>query len=195
MDMIRARGAARSCRVRMADTCLRELSSFNSQAAPFARQVHESHPQHTPIAIHVSYHQQPAAHMRALLARYADGERKALVPLLTERVAPQDRDWCRGSRVRSSAAISASRLAQFVGSHGPWSWSGMSPLQFRPSGKLDTPWGEGSWGVLGEATLFADFVGNRHNLRFDLPSMARFTSARCGDAEPVIGKLLGVTTS
>ena len=68
----------------------------------------------------------------------------------------------------------------------------MTPLHFKPDGTLQTPWGLGSWGRLSGAdnALFADFVGNRHNLRFDLADMSRFTSARCGDAEPVIGKLV-----
>ena len=57
---------------------------------------------------------------------------------------------------------------------------------------LDTPWGAGRWGPLGDGDelLFADFVGSRHNLRFDPEHMGRFTSSRCGDGEPVVGKLV-----
>ena len=53
---------------------------------------------------------------------------------------------------------------------------------------LSTPWGAGRWGPLGGDgdMLFADFVGSRHNLQFDLRGApGRFTSSRCGDGEPV----------
>ena len=54
--------------------------------------------------------------------------------------------------------------------------------------------GAGRWGPLGGDgdQLFADFVGSRHNLQFDLRGApGRFTSSRCGDGEPVVGKLKG----
>ena len=60
---------------------------------------------------------------------------------------------------------------------------------FKAQGELQTPWGKGRWGPLGDDALFADFVGSRHNLQFDLRDMGRFTSSRCGDGEPVVGKL------
>ena len=75
---------------------------------------------------------------------------------------------------------------------GPWEWSGVPPFVFQAGGVLSTPWGAGRWGPLGTDgdQLFADFVGSRHNLHFDLRAApGRFTSSRCGDGEPVVGKL------
>lgn len=53
------------------------------------------------------------------------------------------------------------------------------------------PWGPGRWGPLPgtDNALFADFVGSKHNIRFDLADPSQFTSARCGDGEPVLGRL------
>ena len=44
---------------------------------------------------------------------------------------------------------------------------------------------DGKGGIVGEATTAGPYL----NLRFDLADMGQFTSARCGDGEPVIGKL------
>ena len=177
-----------------ARTRVSNILCFGNSKLFFAAHLHRSLPSsHTPLAVHVSYHERPAALMRALLSRYAYGEANAMTPHLTDRVSKQDRAWCQGSRRRATPSDAAtSPLVAYVSSHGPWAWSGMSPLQFKPDGTLETPWGKGSWGQLSgtESALFADFVGNRHNLRFDLNSMSRFASARCSDAEPVVGKLL-----
>ena len=73
--------------------------------------------------------------------------------------------------------------------HGPWSWGGTPPLTFAPGGELRTPWGAGRWGPTeADDILYADFVGMKHQLTFDA-GFAKFTSARCGDGEPVLGKL------
>jgi hypothetical protein len=34
--------------------------------------------------------------------------------------------------------------------HGPWEWSGTPPFRFKAGGVLDTPWGAGRWGPLGD---------------------------------------------
>ena len=139
--------------------------------------------------VHVSYHAQPVQLMQALIARYKRGEREAMRPLLTERVSKEDKARCSGPRDFSTSS-KADALVHFMQTHGPWAWSGMAPLHFKPGGVLQTPWGQGRWGPLDEENLlFADFVGNKHNLQFELPEMGRFVSRRCGDAEPVIGKL------
>ena len=60
---------------------------------------------------------------------------------------------------------------------------------FAPGGELRTPWGAGRWGPTeADDILYADFVGMKHQLTFDA-GFAKFTSARCGDGEPVLGKL------
>ena len=83
------------------------------------------------------------------------------------------------------------KLVAFVQQHSPWEWSGVSGLVFGANGELSTPWGKGRWGPLGDGgnALFADFVGSMHNLQFNPQELERFTSSRCGDGEPVIGKL------
>jgi len=182
---VRARSGAR--------TRVSNILCFGNSKLFFSAHLHESLPNHTPLAVHVSYHEQPTEYMQALLRRYADGQKRAMTPYLTEKVSKQDKAWCGAPRTRASAADAAdSKLVAYMSTHGPWQWSGMSPLRFQAGGTLQTPWGAGSWGKLSGAdnALFADFVGNRHNLRFDLADMSRFTSARCGDAEPVIGKLV-----
>ena len=139
----------------------------------------------------VSYHERPASYMRALVARYRRGERGAMQPLLTERISRAERELCAAPRSFGARAGSA-RLVGYVQAHGPWEWSGTPGLSFKAGGVLQTPWGAGRWGPLGDGDdrLFADFVGSRHNLRFEPQDMGRFTSSRCGDGEPVVGKLV-----
>ena len=60
-------------------------------------------------------------------------------------------------------------------------------MTFKAGGELSTPWGGGRWGVLRGERLFADFVGSRHNLKFEREG--QFLSSRCGDGDPVVGRL------
>ena len=174
-----------------ARTRVMNVLCFGNSKLFFAAHLHESYPSHVPAAVHVSYHEKPAVYMRALVARYRRGERGAMQPLLTERISKEERALCAGPRTFGARAGSA-RLVAFVQEHGPWEWSGTPPFRFKAGGVLDTPWGAGRWGALGDGDdlLFADFVGSRHNLRFDPQQMGRFTSSRCGDGEPVVGKLV-----
>ena len=68
-------------------------------------------------------------------------------------------------------------------------WAGTPPMRFGAGGKLETPWGAGRWGPLDTDTLFVDFAGSQHNVEFSRPVLSRFTSSRCGDGDPVLGKL------
>jgi hypothetical protein len=89
-----------------------------------------------------------------------------------------------------------------------WTWAGVEALAFMAEGKLETPWGDGVWGVLpADAKVndggfcaggappgcgFADFGHALHNVRFDFgaePPTLR--SWRVGDGESVDGKRLG----
>jgi hypothetical protein len=110
-------------------------------------------------------------------------------PLLIERLSKKQKSLCALPRRFSSQAAATSPVATYVLTHNPWSWSGTPPLKFKDGGRLETPWGAGSWGVLDETHLFADFVGSRHNLEFEPSRMSKFTSARCGDGDPVVGVL------
>ena len=118
-----------------------------------------------------------------------DPTRQAMRPLLIERLSKKQKSLCALPRRFSSQAAATSPVATYVLTHNPWSWSGTPPLKFKDGGRLETPWGAGSWGVLDETHLFADFVGSRHNLEFEPSRMSKFTSARCGDGDPVVGVL------
>ena len=60
---------------------------------------------------------------------------------------------------------------------------------FREAGVLETPWGKGEWALhAGDASghsVAADFVGAKHNVRFDLES-GMGVSTRCGDSNVVL---------
>jgi len=177
-----------------ARTRVSNILCFGSSKLFFSAHLHERFPSHVPIAIHVSHHEHPDAPMRALIARYGGRGEDAsvLTPFLIERVSQQDKAWCAAQRTyRSSAADGSAKLVAYVTSHGPWAWSGMTPFRFQPAGELSTPWGPGRWGPLPgtDNALYADFVGSKHNIRFDLADPSQFTSARCGDGEPVLGRL------
>ena len=67
-------------------------------------------------------------------------------------------------------------------------WSGITGLQFSESGRLETPWGAGSWGRLGdgkEDLLFADFIGQQHMVRLHADGWPKLQSMRCADFENV----------
>ena len=177
-----------------ARTRVLNLLCFGNSKLFFSSHLHESFPRHVPVAVHVSYHERPAPHMRALLARYRRGESGAMTPLLIERISGAQKKLCSAPR-RFSPSAGSEKLVGFVVENGPWEWSGTPPFTFKAQGELQTPWGPGRWGPLGDDMLFADFVGSRHNLQFDLRDMSRFTSSRCGDGEPVVGKLQGGSRS
>ena len=59
----------------------------------------------------------------------------------------------------------------------------------RQGGVLETPWGKGAWALhaddRGGHSVSADFVGAKHNVRFDLES-GMGVSTRCGDNNVVL---------
>ena len=67
----------------------------------------------------------------------------------------------------------------------PWAWGGVGGFKFEADGKLTTPWGGGTWGVLRDVpdAVFADFVGAKHNL---LLSHSVAVSTRCSDNNVVL---------
>ena len=95
--------------------------------------------------------------------------------------------------------------------HRSWSWGGVTPFSFQPSGVLQTPWGEGTWGFIlsndekSSITLpdktkvytnsvFVRFVGSLHVLTFE-PSeldepLGMFVSERCADGDMVVGRVV-----
>jgi len=166
------------------------LLCFGNSKLYFSAHVHENYPRIAPVAVHVSFHEDPAERMQALIARFVKGDDAAMKPLLIERLSKKQRALCTLPRKFDAAAATTSKPAAYVLSHGPWAWSGTPPLRFKSNGALETPWGGGSWGVLDDTHLFADFVGSRHNIEFEPGRMGRFTSSRCGDGDPVVGSLV-----
>ena len=72
----------------------------------------------------------------------------------------------------------------------PWSWTGVAPVAFLAGGRLHTPWGPGTWGAHGDGdrTVFANFVGEEHIVRFD--ECFGFASTRKRDGDQASGRLL-----
>ena len=79
--------------------------------------------------------------------------------------------------------------SQLLGT-GPWSWTGVAPVAFLAGGRLHTPWGPGTWGAHGDGdrTVFANFVGEEHIVRFD--ECFGFASTRKRDGDQASGRLL-----
>ena len=93
--------------------------------------------------------------------------------------------------------IAGSKLATAVVGTD-WTWAGIKSLYFRKTGKVKTPWGEGTWGLTtGKVKgvpacdpptecLYVDFSSALHHVAFDLPR-GTFRSIRVGDGEKVDG--------
>ena len=60
-------------------------------------------------------------------------------------------------------------------------------MNFADGGVLETPWGKGEWGLHPDdpsgASVYADFVGAKHNVRFEL-STGMGVSTRCAAKAP-----------
>ena len=73
--------------------------------------------------------------------------------------------------------------------HSPYAWGGVGDMKFTEGGVLETPWGKGEWGLHPDdpsgMTVYADFVGAKHNVRFDL-STGMGVSTRCADSNVVL---------
>ena len=63
------------------------------------------------------------------------------------------------------------------------------PQRVEDGGVLDTPWGKGQWAIhAGDSSglsVAADFVGAKHNVRFDLAT-GMGVSTRCSDSNVVL---------
>ena len=94
-----------------------------------------------------------------------------------------------GGAPASSHDTFADGGSQLLGT-GPWSWTGVAPVAFLAGGRLHTPWGPGTWGAHGDGdrTVFANFVGEEHIVRFD--ECFGFASTRKRDGDQASGRLL-----
>ena len=119
----------------------------------------------------------------------------------------------RREKVSAGEKAASDAAARVAGTR--WRWGeDERGLAFGSDGTLVTPWGKGTWGVLGgrqaagagggggggdedgikkcTGCLFADFANANHNLRFDFgPEPPVFTALRVGDMARVDGKLVG----
>ncbi|XRB24251.1 glycosyltransferase family 77 protein [Pseudoscourfieldia marina] len=68
-----------------------------------------------------------------------------------------------------------------------WTWAGTPGLKFAAGGKLETPWGEGTWGVNRNSRFYAKFAGAVHLLQFS-DDGTYFISRRCSDGEEILGR-------
>ena len=80
--------------------------------------------------------------------------------------------------------------AQSAPSSPPVDRTGVAPVAFLAGGRLHTPWGPGTWGAHGDGdrTVFANFVGEEHIVRFD--ECFGFASTRKRDGDQASGRLL-----
>ena len=57
-------------------------------------------------------------------------------------------------------------------------------MSFKEDGVLETPWGQGAWGLHSQSAFYADFVGAKHNVRVLESGMG--ISTRCSDNNVVL---------
>ena len=146
-----------------------------------------------PVLVHIDYHTDAEARMAAVIAHYLQDDSRALgkLPLQdTSARGAASEAGCDAARAWSAGACAAggshARVCDTLQRESPWAWGGVGDLVFKPDGKLETPWGAGTWGAHDSAdgVVFADFVGSKHNVRL-LPS-GLGVSTRCSDANTVL---------
>uniref|UniRef100_A0A7S0J9T8 Nucleotide-diphospho-sugar transferase domain-containing protein n=1 Tax=Calcidiscus leptoporus TaxID=127549 RepID=A0A7S0J9T8_9EUKA len=143
----------------------------------------------TPVLVTINYHTDVERRMQAVFDRYHEHNKALLqaLPLADNAGDPSQSvpaNPCDGARSWMASA-EANDLAKRAIAESPWAWGGVAGFEFARGGELRTPWGAGHWGVHSELpdTLFADFVGSKHNLRF---SHGVAVSNRCGDSNVVL---------
>ena len=146
----------------------------------------------TPVALQIDYHSDTLPRMRASLARYLDGRGEDLraLPLSDASDAKAGAEAGPLGCSRSGATgSSASKIGAHLIAHSPYAWGGVGDMIFQEEGVLETPWGKGEWGLHpsdGAGTaVYADFVGAKHNVRFELSS-GMGVSTRCTDNNVVL---------
>lgn len=159
-----------------------------------------------PVSVHVNYHPEKPQRMVTIMAQYIKGERDAISKwhwgegmTFAKPCMARPRD-----RSQGDVLIGQSRLAQRVVhrvnemdksgvQHG--TWAGVQGFKPRPDGTLQTPWGEGKWGVVppgeseGKDRLFVDFSSAKHMVEaaedVGAAGELHLTSTRCNDGEKV----------
>ena len=88
--------------------------------------------------------------------------------------------------------ISHTLAANVVKADEVWTWSGQGPMRFESSGKLTSPYGEGSWGTVPSPwrkdSLHIILDGRTYLLMF-LSEKWAFVAVRCDDEQVTYGQL------
>mmetsp|Transcript_16261 Transcript_16261/g.42125 ORF Transcript_16261/g.42125 Transcript_16261/m.42125 type:complete len:188 (+) Transcript_16261:835-1398(+) len=168
----------------------------------YVRETPELYPDaYTPIGAHVNYHPEKPQRMVDIFKHYQQGQRGVLERWNGGEGLKISND-CKFDGVRpSSVSRAKSALLAAVVQYGHAEWGGVRWLRFGDDGKLNTPWGEGTWGGApgsrGETTIYCDFFGKtRHLLRLNgtlpLDGQTPFvlTSTRCTDGDTVKVRVL-----
>lgn len=165
---------------------------------------------HRPVSIHINYHPEKLPRMEDVFERYLGVG--ADVNLGNGDGRPTKRSaqgglhaWHWGVGLKAGKACreatrrrggDGSALADRVRrAGGDALWAGIKGLKFVDGGTLQTPWGPGAWGRLGdgkEDTLFADFIGQQHLVRLHpVEGWPKLQSMRCADFENVTVTVVG----
>ena len=163
-----------------------------ARAQVLFRQLRSSPSSATPVAVQINYHADVAPRMRAVIARYLDGDAEPLKALpLADATGAETSDAPSVSCERSGSPGGFAPLAEQLMAKSPYAWGGVGDISFKAGGVLETPWGQGTWGLhcAGDACaasqdLYADFVGAKHNVHM-LPS-GMGVSTRCSDNNVVL---------
>ena len=143
-----------------------------------------------PASIHVNYHPEKPQRMLDIIKQYWKGEKDAIMR------------WNGGEGMASSVqckkrpayeddrktGIQQSELAKAVANAHTGKWGGISGIEWKESGVLVTPWGQGTWGVIPGTNgneLFMDW-GPTHELKGTIDGgTVKLSSKRCPDGDIV----------
>lgn len=138
----------------------------------YVREDADFYPTMTPVSVHVNYHPEKPNRMVDLLAQYHDGKTDAIgkwhwgVGLKANKVRSET-NWfyppvgCRPrthylalhggqecvKRNGDGRGFASAEVGRKMAG-GAATWGGVSGLQFHSDGRLTTPWGKGTWGLL-----------------------------------------------
>ena len=147
-----------------------------------------------PVAVQINYHADTATRMAATIKRYHDHQSTPLKELpMADRGAAAANDTPLSCERPSDTGDGSTTLGAHLIANSPYAWGGVGDMGFEDGGVLTTPWGKGQWAVhSGDPsgkTVFADFVGAKHNVRFDLAT-GMGVSSRCNDGNVVLVRSL-----
>ncbi len=157
---------------------------------------------HMPVTVHVNYHPEKEARMVSVRKYYVEGDDSALRPW--NGGEGKSTGGCVGKvgvQTNSMRALSDEdrrehRLVKSMLEAGEreWSWREASGVIFEESGRLRTPSGEGTWGVVQSPwrkdTLHV-LLGDETYLLMFLSEKWAFVALRCRDEEVSHGNLVG----